>query len=127
MECYLKAEMEGATGIGRRMLSLWNDKNMFEMFEINVMNQARIVKKKGWLAAVEIEELKRKIEARRNDGSGAKMWKLLASTVKVELVVIGALGSILLKLKSYLCQLDSVLQKSALLGTAHILRKVLTV
>ena len=36
VECYLKAEMEGARGIGRRMLSLWNDKNMFEMSEINL-------------------------------------------------------------------------------------------
>ena len=59
----------------------------------------------------------------------AKMLKLPASKEKVVPVVIGALGSIPLKLKSYLCQLDvdcniSVLQKSALLGTAHILRKV---
>ena len=61
-----------------------------------------------------------------------RMWGLPVSKVKVIPVVIRALGSIPMELRSYLDQLDidydiSILQKSAVLGTAHILRKELSV
>ena len=55
------------------------------------------------------------------------MWK---TKTKVTPVVIGALGSILKNLGKNLKELDikhsiQVFQKAPLLGTAHILRKVL--
>ena len=58
-----------------------------------------------------------------------RMWK---TKTKVIPIVIGALGSITKKLEENLKELDvkhniKVFQKSALLGTAHILRKVLAV
>ena len=62
----------------------------------------------------------------------SRMWGCSAAKVKVVSIVIGALGSIPKKLTYFLEQLDirtdmGVFQKSALLGTAHILRKVLSV
>ena len=56
----------------------------------------------------------------------ARMWGLPFSKVKVIPVVIVALGLIPMKLRSYLDQLDidyniNILQKSAVLGTAHLL------
>ena len=62
----------------------------------------------------------------------SRMWGYSAAKVEVIPIVIGALGSIPKKLTHFLEQLDirtdmRVLQKSALLGTAHILRKVLSV
>ena len=59
----------------------------------------------------------------------SRMWNV---SCKVIPVVIGALGSTSRRLQSFLNQLDipydiGVLQKSALLGTANILRKVLDV
>ena len=58
-----------------------------------------------------------------------RMWK---TKTKVTPVVIGALGSIPKNLGKNLKELDikhsiQVFQKTALLGTAHILRKVLAV
>ena len=60
------------------------------------------------------------------------MLKCSAANVKVVPIVIGALGSIPKRMTFFLEQLKirtdmRVLQKSALLGTAHILRKVLSV
>ena len=60
------------------------------------------------------------------------MWGCSAANVKVVPVVIGALGSIPKKMIYFLEQLKirtdmRVLQNSALLETAHILRKVLSV
>ena len=57
-----------------------------------------------------------------------KLWKM--KSVKVVPIVVGALGSISKKLQQFIKNLDieisnALLQKTALLGTARILRKVL--
>ena len=62
----------------------------------------------------------------------ARMWSIPAKSINIIPIVIGALGSIPKKLEGYLKQLGAekqipLLQKTALLGTAHILRKVLAV
>ena len=62
----------------------------------------------------------------------SRMWGCSAAKVIVVPIVIGALGSVPKKLTYLLEQLDirtdmRVLKKSALLGTAYILRKVLSV
>ncbi len=59
-----------------------------------------------------------------------KLWHL--KTVKVIPVVVGALGAVTSELRTHLDEVDCTLsvsniQKTALLGTAHILRKVLDV
>ena len=56
------------------------------------------------------------------------MWQL--KSVKVVPIVVGALGSVSKKLQDHVGELDveisnALLQKTALLGTARILRKVL--
>lgn len=61
----------------------------------------------------------------------ARMWAIPEGKVKVIPVVIGALGSVPRTATKYLNQLGikydlGTMQKSALLGTAHILRKVLS-
>ena len=65
------------------------------------------------------QELKREIK---------RMWNI--RSIKVILVVVGTLGSTSKKLKKYIEELGVVintalLQKTALLGTVRILRKVL--
>ena len=46
---------------------MWIGKGMRETDESNVMNQIRMIKPKGWVADVEIETIKRKIENESSD------------------------------------------------------------
>ena len=67
------------------------------------------------------QELKREIK---------RLWKL--RTVQIVPVVVGALGSVTKRLRDFIKKLDITiqtrfLQKTALLGTARILRKVLDI
>ena len=95
------------------------------------------VKRKCWIidvaipgdhniATKEFEKIDRYSELRVEI---SRLWDM---ETKVVPIIIGALGSISKQLKRYLEQIDNkphvpTLQKSALLGSAHILRKVLSV
>ena len=68
LECLLKAEEKGIkTGIGKIVHELWIEKRIWHIHENNLMNQIRMIKSKGWLANVEIETIRRKIDNKDRD------------------------------------------------------------
>ena len=44
----------------------WENKGLFELTENKLMNQARMIQRRGWLTSVEIEEIQRKIDMEAN-------------------------------------------------------------
>ena len=63
VECKLRAEMHGYTrGTGKVALKYWEEGGKFEMTENKLMNQTRMILRKGWLTPLETESIKRKIE-----------------------------------------------------------------
>ena len=67
MRCYLKSDPvneNGAPirGYRKRMFRIWQEIGPFESTEQRVCDQARAIRKNGWLSEVEIELLKRQIE-----------------------------------------------------------------
>ena len=88
--------------------------------EIAVPGDSNILQKETEKCEIKYQDLAREIQ---------RIWK---SRTKVVPVVVGALGSVSKKLAGHLKQLGiknrtRTMQKSALLGSAHILRKVLEV
>ena len=66
MECYLRAKSEGGRGVGGRMLIHRENKGLFELTENKLMNQVRMIQRRGWLTSVEIEEIQRKNDMEAN-------------------------------------------------------------
>ena len=66
MECYLRAKSEGGRGVGGRMLIHWENKGLLELTENKLMNQVRMIQRRGWLTSVEVEEIQRKIDMEAN-------------------------------------------------------------
>ena len=62
MECYLRSQPE-VRGYRKRMLEIWESKDLFTVSEQRLADQVKQIKDKKWLTFVEIEELKRKIES----------------------------------------------------------------
>ena len=59
MECYLLSEPK-IRGYGKRMLSLWLQKDMFWVSEQRLVAQANTIRRNNWMTELEIEELERK-------------------------------------------------------------------
>ena len=45
------------------MMDIWNSEGVFEISEQRLDDQARAIKTNGWLSEIEIEEIKRDIDA----------------------------------------------------------------
>ena len=72
MKCYLKSD-PSKRGYRKRMLEIWNKTGVFETTEHQLAGQALSIKNKGWLSQVEIEEIKRNLDAREiNEGENAE-------------------------------------------------------
>ena len=57
-------------GYRKRMLELWNIKGLFFITKWRLVDQANSIRKRGWLAEIELEETERKMElnnGNRND------------------------------------------------------------
>ena len=67
MDCYIKSEPD-KRGYRRRMISLWQDKGMFEISEQRLADQISTIKRNQWLTNVEIEEMRRIVQA-ESDGT----------------------------------------------------------
>ena len=65
----IRAEADGGRGVGERVLRHWEEKEMFEINQNNLMNQIRMIRKKGWLTNVEIEEIRRKVGSDSNESN----------------------------------------------------------
>lgn len=62
IECHEKALLEGGRGVGRRTLVAWEERGLFTMRENALMNQLRMIRKKGWLTEVEIGAIRRRVK-----------------------------------------------------------------
>ena len=67
MECFytskpLDEEGRPIRGYRKRMFREWREKGMFESIEQRVCDQARAIKKNGWLSEPELEAIKRQVE-----------------------------------------------------------------
>ena len=67
MECYYRSRPEDENGIairayGRRMFRGWRERGTFESTEQRIPDQARAIRKNGWLSELEVETIRRGIE-----------------------------------------------------------------
>ena len=91
MECFYRSkpfdeEGKPVRGYRRRMFKEWRDRGMFESTEQRVCDQARAIRKNGWLSELELEAIKRQIE----DESQVDLNEGQDVTVKAETVKIDA-------------------------------------
>ena len=56
MECFYKS-VPNRIGYRKRMLDLWKEKGMFIVTEKRLVDQCNQVRKRGWLANLELEEI----------------------------------------------------------------------
>ena len=67
MECFYRSkpfDKEGkpVRGYRQRMFREWRDRGLFESKEQRVCDQARAIRKNGWLLQLELEAIKRQVE-----------------------------------------------------------------
>ena len=67
MECFYRSrpfneEGKPIRGYRQRMFREWKDRGMFETTEQRLYDQARAIRKNGWLSELELEMIRRKIE-----------------------------------------------------------------
>ena len=67
MECFYRSkpfheEEKLARGYRQRMFREWKDRGLFESTEQRVCDQARAIRKNGWLSQLELETIKRQVE-----------------------------------------------------------------
>ena len=58
MECFIRNKPENR-GYRRRMISIWQDRGMFEISEQRLADQVKQIKHNQWLTKVEVEEMSR--------------------------------------------------------------------
>ena len=71
MECYYRSKPVSETGVPirgyrRRMYSQWKIRGIFDSTEQRICDQARAIKKNGWLSDLELEAIRRNIEMEDN-------------------------------------------------------------
>ena len=71
MECYCRSRHVSETevpirGYRKKMYSQWKIRGMFESTEHRICDQARAMKKNGWLSDLELEAMRRNIEMEDN-------------------------------------------------------------
>ena len=67
MECFYRSkpfdeEGKPVRGYRQRMFREWRDRGLFESTEQHVCDQARAIRKNGWLSQLELEAIKRQVE-----------------------------------------------------------------
>lgn len=91
MECFYRSKPfdedgKPISGYRQRMFKEWRDWGMFESTEQRVCDQARAIRKNGWLSELELEAIKTQIE----DESQDDLYKGQDVTVEAEIVDINA-------------------------------------
>ena len=66
LECYLRRKPVNENGVPirgfrQRLFRVWQEIRLFESTEQRICDQARAIRKNGWLSELEIEVIKRKI------------------------------------------------------------------
>ena len=72
IECWIRSDPT-TRGYRKRMKRIWDEKGLFQANEQRIVDQARMIRVNGWLTDIEIEEIRRKIQApeeqeHENDG-----------------------------------------------------------
>ena len=67
MECFYRSrpfdeERKPVRGYRQKMFREWRDRGLFELTEERVCDQARAIRKNGWLLQLELEAIKRQVE-----------------------------------------------------------------
>ena len=67
IECFYRnkpfdADGKPVRGYRQRMFREWRDRGLFESTEQRVCDQARAIRKNGWLSQLELEAIKRQVE-----------------------------------------------------------------
>ena len=67
MECFYRSkpfdeEGKPVSGYRQRLFREWRDRGLFESTEQHVCDQARAIRKNGWLSELELEAIKRQVE-----------------------------------------------------------------
>ena len=75
MECFYRSnpfneEGRPIRGYRQRMFREWRVRGMFDSTEQRISDQARAIRKNGWLSELELETIKRKIEDERQNENG---------------------------------------------------------
>ena len=75
MECFYRSnpfneEGRPIRGYRQRMFREWRVRGMFDSTEQRISDQARAIRKNGWLSELELEMIKRKIEDERQNENG---------------------------------------------------------
>ena len=75
MECFYRSnpfneEGRPIRGYRQRMFREWRVRSMFDSTEQRISDQARAIRKNGWLSELELEMIKRKIEDERQNENG---------------------------------------------------------
>ena len=61
--CDFQSEVEqGSKGHRKRIVREWRERGMFELTEQHMFDQARAIRKNGWLSELELETIKRQVE-----------------------------------------------------------------
>ena len=68
MRCYIKSN-PNVRGYRKRMLVYWKEEGGESVSEQRLADQARAIRTNGWLSELEIEEIKRSLEARESDNN----------------------------------------------------------
>ena len=75
MECFYRSnpfneEGRPIRGCRQRMFREWRARGMFDSTEQRICDQARAIRKNGWLSELELEMIKRKIEDEEQNEDG---------------------------------------------------------
>ena len=77
MRCFFKGE-PSKRGYRKRMIGIWNEIGVFETSEQRLADQARAIRRNGWLSEVELEEIKR--ELRHDVRRVGRLWMVWKTT-----------------------------------------------
>ena len=136
------------------MNAAWKERGLPKITEQRLCDQARAIRKTEWFTSVELDEIRRRMitvdeeleeqDAGCIDTEPEQVDELNGDVKRADIqtvirmrkvivvpVVIGALGTVSVNFKEYMKRIGvnvrlEVIQKTALLGTAKILRKVLS-
>ena len=75
MECYYRCRPVDENGVPirgytRRMCREWRERGMFDSTEQKISDQARAIRKNGWLSELELEMIRRRIEQEGEESHG---------------------------------------------------------
>ena len=82
MECYYRSRPVDENGVPirgyrRRMFREWRERGMFDSTEQRISDQARAIRKNGWLSELEREMIRRRIEQEGEESHGMENVTIL--------------------------------------------------